>query len=280
MIIDGREIAHDILNILAGKVLELKVLGINPHLVVILFGNDPGSLSFIKQKQKAANKIGAKLTFVHEPLVSSQEVAEKIVKQYAQYKDVHGLIVQRPIPPPLNTEILTGFNLLQKDVDGFLPNSPYQPPVGLAIIKILGKIHSFLNLSEELNHWLKSKNILLIGRGATGGKPIGDTLHKYGITFTQIHSQTKNSEALFQNADIIISATGKSDLIPTELLKKGVVLIGIGVHNEVGKLIGDYDENTISSIASFYTPTPGGTGPVNVACLMDNFIRACQIQLT
>lgn len=287
MKIDGRALASEILTKLAGEVLELKKKGVNPHLVVILFGNDPNSLSYIKQKQKGAERIGAKLTFIHESTVPTQEAAEKIVQKYAQEDPtVQALIVQRPIPPPLDTEKLTILNPLEKDVDGFLPNSPYLPPVGLAVVKILEKTYS-INVGrvspykrlpdKQFILWINTKNVLLVGRGETGGKPIVATLTKYGIKYSQLHSQTPHKDDLYQNADIIISAIGKSGMIPLHLLKKSVTLVGVGLNEENGKLVGDYDDQEAESLVAFFTPTPGGTGPVNVACLMGNVVEATRL---
>ncbi len=276
MKLDGRELAQEIYVGLNLEVDELKKSGIEPHLVVILFGNNPNSLSYIKQKQKGAEKIGAKLTFIHKSTIPSQPVAEQLVKKYTNDPLVHALIVQRPIPPPLDTDKLIGLNSLVKDVDGFLPNSPYLPPVGLAVIKVLEKICILQEKGTDFVAWAKRKHVLLIGRGETGGKPIAKTLTEYGLRFDQIHSNTPNKESLFQNADIIISAIGKSGTIPIHLLKKEAVLVGVGLHEENGKLIGDYDDTEAEKLVDFYTPTPGGTGPVNVACLMENLVAAAK----
>lgn len=286
MKIDGRLLAQEIYDQLALEVAELNISGIIPHLVVILFGNDPNSLSYIKQKQKGAEKIGAKLTFIHESTVPTQEAAENIVQKYAQDPMVHALIIQRPIPLPLDTEKLTRLNPLAKDVDGFLPNSPYLPPVGLAVVKILektysikvGRVSPYRRLPDkQFILWTDTKNVLLVGRGETGGKPIAATLTKYGIKYTQVHSQTPYKDELYQNADIIISTIGKSGVIPQHFLKKGVILVGVGLHEENGKLVGDYDDLEAERLAAFFTPTPGGTGPVNVACLMDNVVAAAKL---
>lgn len=140
--------------------------------------------------------------------------------------------------------------------------------------------------NDDFKNWLSSKKIAVVGKGETGGKPIIEMLRKMNIEPSIIDSKTKNKELITKKADIIISAGGKPNVIKPEMIKKGlpagrqgVILIGVGLHRgKDGKLHGDYDEEKIKNIASFYTPTPGGVGPVNVAMLLENLIKATENQ--
>ena len=132
---------------------------------------------------------------------------------------------------------------------------------------------------DKVKSWLKSKNIITIGKGPTGGKPVIEHLKKFGLNPTIIDSKTSNPDQIIKNADIIVSCVGRENVIKPGSLKKGVILIGVGIfRGKDGKLHGDYNESEIENIASFYTPTPGGVGPVNVAMLMDNLLTAAEKQ--
>lgn len=195
----------------------------------------------------------------------------------------------------------------RKDIDAFRKDSSFPMPIVCAVLTILenvyekgvARLEGFPTARTEVvaericegalaggkvgtgprqttfNSWLKKKSIVIIGKGATGGRPIIKTFRKMGIEPNVIDSKTKNPEDIKKNADIIISAVGKLDVVKKEEIKKGVILLSIGLHKEKdGKLHGDYEEEEIKDIAGFYTPTPGGVGPVNVACLLENLIKA------
>ncbi len=257
MKIDGRAIANSILTGLSG---------INPTLAVILVGDDPASLSFIRQKRLAAEKIGATLTLDQLPTSATNTRLTSLIDTYNKDPNIHGIIIQRPIPQEsaIDQKILLTVSPI-KDVDGFVPNSLFHAPVADAVFAILEAIHITL----------PKKNIVIIGRGQTAGTPIARLFNEKSLRPIIIHSQTPNPDHLLKNADIVISCVGKHRIVRKEFLKPGVILIGVGMHREEdGKLHGDYEESEIETIASYYTPTPGGVGPVNVACLMKNLIKA------
>lgn len=292
MKIDGRKLAEQIRQSLKVQVEKLKNSGVTPHLAVVLIGNNPASLIYIGQKRIQAEKVGVTFSlhqFSQKTLY--KDVFTKI-KQLATDPTIHGLIVQRPIPPPFSNE-LTNLVPKEKDVDGFLPDSPFDPPVALAVVKMLKAIYSssesqtsrevsfkkFQASSNNKNtnnfhNWLRTKKIVIIGRGETAGKPIANLFSKYNIPFSVIHSQTTSRDALLKSADIVVSCVGKPNTVNASQLKKNVILIGIGLTSVNGKLVGDYDETDIESVASYYTPNPGGTGPVNVASLIENVVKA------
>lgn len=272
MKIDGKAIAEQILNKLTHELTDRKVKGRVPTLAVILVGDNPASLAYIKQKQKAAEGIGAKLVLSAESLEFSKNQLRKLILKYNNDHSVHGLIIQRPLPKELGNvvDILNSVKP-EKDVDGFLPNSPFSVPVSLAVQEILRTTH-VQNLQQ--------KRIVVVGRGETAGKPIADFFMNQKCKVIVIHSQTPNPKDVIRKADIIISCVGKERVVTKDMIKPRSILIGVGIwRDSAGKLHGDYEENEIKDIASYYTPTPGGVGPVNVACLMQNLVKACSVSL-
>ncbi|HCM37264.1 MAG: Bifunctional protein FolD [Candidatus Gottesmanbacteria bacterium GW2011_GWB1_43_11] len=288
MIIDGKLLAREILSSLKSEVDQLKRRHYLPHLAVVLVGNDPASLSYVRQKRIAAEAIGAKLSLHHFKRTPDYQKIAEFILHLSKDHGIHGIILQRPLPPSLSAQVLTRRVSLIKDIDGFLPKTPFTPPLGLAIFKILNHIYFQQILGREMPEddfsktllsWLKQQKIVLIGRGETGGKPIADTLTQHHLNLIILNSQSENQDEYLKSGDIIISAVGKHQIIGTKNTRPGAILIGVGIHSEKGKLRGDYDEKEIATVARFYTPIPGGVGPVNVACLMHNLVTATKLQI-
>ena len=277
MKIDGREIAGKIFEKLKKEVEELKKKNIIPHLVIILVGNDPASKAYVRQKELKATQIGAKATVINlESEIQNSELI-RLIEKLNNNNSIHGIIVQRPLPPHLDSGEIDSATDAKKDIDAFRNDSPFPMPIVCAILKILEEIHKRGTGPRQatFDNWLKIKSIVIIGKGQTGGGPIIETFKKMGIKSNVIDSKTKNSENLKKEADIIISAVGKLNVVKKEEIKKGVILLSIGLHKEKDeKLYGDYEEEEIKNIAGFYPPAPGGVGPVNVACLLENLIKA------
>ena len=288
MKIDGKEIAKKILADLKGKVLLLKKKGIIPHLAIILVGNDPPSIAYVNQKKIKGERIGAKTTIFNLASRIQNSELNELINKLNNDNNISGIIVQQPLPTHINLKEITQAITPAKDVDGFHANSKFQMPIAMAVLRILEEI--FLRgvltprmvarqrprlLRGELRKWLAPKNAVVIGKGETGGKPIIEMFRKINIEPIVIDSKTMNPELLTKNSDIIISAVGRSNVVKPNTIKKGVVLISIGLHKgSDGKLHGDYEESEIKDIASFYTPTPGGVGPVNVTMLLQNLVSS------
>lgn len=302
MKIDGKKIADEVLQELRIRVQNLQNQGITPHLVVILIGESPASVAYVKQKEKKGAEIGAIVTVLrYDTSVKTYELAKKI-KELNTDPYVHAILVQRPVPNHIDIEKLVLLTDPQKDIDGFHPEASFILPIPLAVMRILMEIFysssdqresrslerdykpvlnsaSLRSNNNEFQSWLKTKNLLIFGKGPTGGGPVIEYFTALKFPFKIIDSKTPNTEELMKKADIIIAAVGRENIIKPEMLKKGVILIGVGIsRGEDGKLHGDYDEEQIKEIASYYTPTPGGVGPVNVAMLMDNLITAAEKQ--
>ena len=292
MRIDGKHIALEIKSKLKVQVEDLKSKGIFPHLFVILIGDDPASVTYVGQKQKVADEIGVKLSVIRKQRTKNKEQIINIVKKLNYDPLVHGIIIQRPLPLDIDKEELDKLVVPEKDVDGFHPNSPFTPPVASAVLKIIEWVQTnshpelvsgSTKMLKRIQHdkltftnWLKKQKILVIGRGETAGKPIADTLKKMGIPFTLAHSKTTNINELCLTSNIIISCVGRPNVVRHNMISSKTVLIGVGLHSENGKLQTDYNQEEIAGIASYYTPVPGGVGPVNVACLFENLITACK----
>ncbi len=283
MKIDGKAIADKILQNLARQVTALKNKGVTPTLAVILVGDDPASLSYIKQKQKAADAIGAKVILDQQAASISSQVLKERIEKYNDDPSIHGIIIQRPLPKesPIDRDILNEISP-KKDVDGFIPSSPYDVPVAKAVLTILREVFALEKKNvkaQTFEDWLKSQCVAVIGRGETAGKPIADALGEHGCTLSVVHSQTAHPEQVIKTLNIVVSCVGKERVVTKDMIVPGTILISVGIWRGTdGKLHGDYKEEEIKDIASYYTPTPGGVGPVNVACLMQNLVKACTIQ--
>lgn len=280
MIIDGRTIANHILDQLANRVhLMDDTYNTRPHLAVIRVGEDPAITSYINQKDKMAKQIGATLSVYNFPESVATEQLRDSITFLQEKSDIHGLILQLPVPKHIDYEGLILDIHPDKDVDGFRPNSQFTIPVATAILKLLEipMMKDALKTGESYNEWLRSKKIVVMGKGKTGGQPIIDLLTQRGGDVTVIDSTTTQVKEKTLEADIIVTAVGKPEILTKDMIKKDVILIGVGMSmDENGKFVGDYNEDDIKDKASWYTPIPGGVGPVNVACLMENLVIATE----
>ncbi len=275
MIIDGREIAKQILERLKLRVEKIKEKGITPKLAVILMGDEKSSVTYVRQKELKAKEIGAKTQIFRFGQNVGEAKIKQLVKKLDADKSIHGVILQRPAPKSIDAEKLEELISPQKEVDGFGKHPIYPVPVAQAVFLLLKKTYESLSENAPFQQWVKLKNTVILGKGETAGQPIINHLIKLGVEPLIIDSKTQDKDSLLKKADIIISAVGKT-IINSANIKKGAILIGVGMHTENGKLCGDYDEENIKGIASFYTPTPGGVGPVNVAMLLQNLVDAAE----
>lgn len=280
MLLDGRTVANFILEDLADRVhILVGTEGFAPHMAVVRVGDNPETTSYILQKEKKAKEIGALVSVYNHPENITQEKLQATIDFLKNDPSVHGIILQLPIPKNLNEQALIASIPPEKDIDGFTPNSPFIVPIASAIMKLLEipMIKETIKTGDSFNDWLKSKQIVVMGKGTTGGLPIIVELRKRGAAPLIIDSQTKNPEDLTKKADIIITAVGKRGVLTKNMIKKDVILLNVGMtRGDDEKFYGDYSEEDVKDIAGWYTPTPGGVGPVNVACLMENLVVAAE----
>jgi len=275
MKIDGKFIAEEIKNKLKKQISLLRSRNILPQLVVILIGDDPASQIYVRRKKKIGEEIGVQVSVYnfHENMAKTELIT--LVNNLNKDNTVHGIIIQRPAPLDITKEELDLMITFEKDVDGFHPRSFFDPPIAKAIEKILEWVMGNTRHQShalDLFNWLNEKKILIIGRGETAGLPLDRYFHKLKIPHVVAHSQTKNIKELCLSSDIIISCVGRPHIVRQDMVTKKTILIGVGLHPENEKLTTDYDQEEIASKAGYYTPVPGGVGPVNVACLFDNLI--------
>lgn len=287
MKINGKTIAHTILSDLRKKTKKARL---KPSLAVFLVKPSPENILFVKAKEKAVRSIGGVFKLIRTDSVPDFEDFANTIKKIAHDPKVHALIIQQPLPASLSTESLYDYIGDDKEIEGHKKKPYFYPPIGLAVLTMLKHIYypgvkkkiedTIIDMKKDrlfFKRVLKRKKIVLVGRGETGGKPIAQMLTYMKINFLNIHSQTPNAHLFEQEADIIISAVGKKVIDPKSL-KNGVVLISVGIRKKDGVWKGDYDEKEIADIASFYTPTPGGIGPLDIAYLMHNLLEAAKMQ--
>jgi methylenetetrahydrofolate dehydrogenase (NADP+)/methenyltetrahydrofolate cyclohydrolase len=276
MKIDGNKIAARILEDLKEEITRLKSKNIIPTLAILLIGDDPASVTYVENKIKKAKEIGLTTkTFRFDNQVSLEEITEKI-NELNLNPEINGIIVQRPLPFEGDGSFSNLVNA-KKDVDGFRTDSNFGMPIAKAALEILKEIFIQTNSKMEFIDWLKSKAIVVIGKGETGGKPIIEMLKKTEIEPIIVDSKTKNPGNVIGKADILISTVGKHNVVNANDVKENSIVIGVGIHKgEDGKLYPDYNQQEIESKVSFYSPIPGGIGPVNVAMLLENVVKAAK----
>jgi len=270
MEIDGKKIAKKILGKLKSRVEEQRKKGKKFCLCIIQTTSDPQTSLYIREKEKAAKELGVE---VIKKTAKTEKELFRMIRNFNENKEINGIIVQRPLPKNFDREKIIYAVAAKKDIDGFRDDSLFKPPIWLAIREILKFVKRKRKEKIKFDKWLREKRLIVIGKGETGGYPIIKELNKLKINPIVIESRTRNRGEIIKNADIVISAVGKKT-IKKEWLKKGVILISVGLRREKGRVVGDYDEEEISDIASFYTPTPGGVGPLNVAFLFKNLVNA------
>ena len=285
MFIDGRKIADQLLSTLKK---ERKTIKKRVGLSVFLVGSAPEQLSFVKIKSAMAKALKIDFKLIHLTKTPNFIDFANLLKKEVLDPNVTGIIIQQPLPAQLSTDSIYDYIPLLKEIEGHKRKTEFIFPLGLAVMTLIKYIYygkrkqdvSFVNMKKDrvlFKNILKSKKIVIVGRGMTGGMPIGKTLGSLNINYISTNSTTVDPESYFKTADLIITATGKKVIEP-EMLKPGVVLINTGVRKENGKLKGDYEESEIKDIASHYTPTPGGSGPIDVVYLYKNLIDAAKMQ--
>lgn len=276
VLIDGKELARKIRMELKDEVVDLKNKGINPKLAVIMVGDDKASKVYVKNKSKACEEIGIDY---EEFLMDSDTTMEKLlslIEELNNRKDIHGILLQSPIPK--NLDINQAFNKIdyRKDVDGFHPINVGKLSIGEDCF-ISCTPFGVVKMLEAYNIDVQGKNVVIIGRSNIVGKPLIQCMLKKNGTVTVCHSKTQNIKEITKNADILIAALGKAKFVTADMVKDGAVIIDVGINrNEDGKLVGDVDFENVQEKASYITPVPGGVGPMTIAMLMTNVVKAAK----
>lgn len=277
-LINGKELAKKIRGELKLEVEELNKKGIKPKLAVIMVGDDKASGVYVRNKSKACNEIGIEFEeFLMDSSIKQEELIN-LINTLNEREDINGILLQSPIPPQLN--IREAFNNInyKKDVDGFNPINVGKLSIGEDSF-ISCTPYGVIKMLEEYNIPIEGKRAVIIGRSNIVGKPLIQCLLNKNATVTVCHSRTKNIEEITKEADILIAALGKPKFVKEDMVKENAVVIDVGINrNEEGKLVGDVDFENVSKKASYITPVPGGVGPMTIAMLMNNVVKAAKIQ--
>lgn len=275
-VIDGKAISAQIKEELKEKVADLKAQGKEISLAVIQVGKDPASSVYVNNKKKACEFIGIRsLAYELEETVSEQELVA-LIEQLNEKEEVHGILVQLPLPKHIDEDKIIKTIDPAKDVDGFHPQS-----VGALCIGQKGFVSctpaGIIQLLKRSGIEIAGKECVVIGRSNIVGKPMGILMLRENATVTIAHSKTRNLKEVCKRADILIVAVGKPKMITSEYVKEGAVVIDVGIHrNEGNKLCGDVDYEEVFPHCGAITPVPGGVGPMTIAMLMNNCVESVQ----
>lgn len=278
IVIDGKELAKKIRANLKIECEELKRKNINSKLAVIMVGDDPASKVYVRNKSRACEEVGIEY---EEYLLDSKITQNKLIdliKKLNQDKTINGILLQSPVPSSLN--INEAFRTIspEKDVDGFNPVN-----VGKLVLNqdtfVSCTPYGIMKMFEEYNIDLTGKNVVILGRSNIVGKPLIHCCLNKNATVTTCHSKTQDIEKKAKEADILISAIGKAHFIKADMVKDNAVVIDVGINRlDNGKITGDVDFENVKEKASYITPVPGGVGPMTIAMLMNNVIKATKRQ--
>tara|TARA_B110000196_G_C21111584_1_gene648098 strand:- start:572 stop:1417 length:846 start_codon:yes stop_codon:yes gene_type:complete len=273
MIIDGKKVAADLRADLKKKVAELKSnYNAVPGLTVVLVGEDSPSKIYVKNKEKFAKEVGMNSEVIRYPENVEEKVLLNKIKELNNNNKVSGILVQLPLPKHIDKRKVVETILPSKDVDGFHPmnvgnlSSGYDsniPCTPLGCYLLLKKVEKNLN----------GKHAVVIGRSNLNGKPMTQLLLKENCTVTITHSKTRDLKAECSRADIVIAAVGRPKLVKGDWIKKGAIVIDVGINKTDSGLVGDVDFDKVSKVAKAITPVPGGVGPMTIACLLNNTVE-------
>lgn len=281
-LIDGKAVAQQIRDGLKTEVARLQQeKGITPGLAAVLVGENPASKVYVNMKAKACEEAGIYSEKIHLPADTPQERLIELVRSLNQNKKIHGILIQLPLPPPLDEHTVLQEVDPHKDVDGFHPVNlgkllsakfwnelpPFVPCTPAGCIKLI----------ESTGTEIEGKNAVVVGRSVIVGKPAAMLLLAKQATVTVAHSRTKNLKDVCRQADILVVAAGKARLVTAGMIKPGAVVIDVGVNRmSDGKLVGDVDFEAAKEVAGFITPVPGGVGPMTIAMLLSNTVASAK----
>ena len=277
-IIDGKEISQSLLNNVTDSVNSLKKRGINPCLSVILVGDDPASQVYVRNKEKACEKVGIISKSFRLPATISQEELENIINDLNNDKNVNGILLQLPLPKHLNEEKALLKIEAAKDVDGFHVINTGKLLRGLdCIMPCTPK--GCIEMLDYIGYDCDGKNAVVLGRSNLVGKPLAIMLLQKNATVTVCHSHTQDLKEITKRADILVAAIGKPKFVTEDMVKEGAVVIDVGINRVDGKLCGDVDFDKCYEKVSYITPVPGGVGKMTIAMLMQNTLKGTKIQI-
>lgn len=276
-IIDGKAISEKIRSEVKAATETLKnEKGVTPGLAVVLVGDNPASKVYVGSKEKACIEMGFYSEKHVLPVTASQDELLKLIDKLNKDKNIHGILVQLPLPKQINEDLVLEAISPGKDVDGFHPYNVGRLAVGKPLFQPCTP-YGMMKMLEYSNISVEGKHAVIIGRSNIVGKPIALMLLQKSATVTICHSKTKDLKAEVKRADIVVAAIGKPEFVTGDMLKEGAVVLDVGINRlESGKLVGDVDFASAEKVASAITPVPGGVGPMTIAMLMYNTLESAK----
>ncbi len=276
-IIDGKTIAANLRADIAREVETLKSKGVRPGLAVILVGDDPASHVYVGGKIKACNEVGIESIEHRLPEDTTADDIAALITSLNADKNVHGILLQLPLPSHLNSDPLVQMIAPEKDVDGLTYVNAGKlvagDDTGMVPCTPQGSLHLIHTVKKDLS----GLNAVVIGRSLLFGKPMAQLLLAQNCTVTTAHSKTKDLPSVCRQADILVAAVGRAKMVKGDWIKPGAIVIDVGINRlDTGKLSGDVDFDEASKVAGHITPVPGGVGPMTIACLLQNTLKAAQ----
>lgn len=278
-IINGKEIGQEIRKSVQERVEKLKTQGLTPGLAVILVGENPASKTYVANKQKSCEAIGMYSELIKLPEDIAEEALLEQIRSLNTRDDIHGILVQLPLPKHINEDEVIATIADEKDVDGFSPVSvgkmmlgqdTFLPCTPFGVMKLL----------EYAGIDIAGKHAVVVGRSHIVGKPMGQLLLQKDATVTYAHSKTVDLPSITKQADILVAAVGRANFITAEHVKPGAVVIDVGINrDENNKLVGDVHFAAVDGIASHITPVPGGVGPMTITMLLYNTVQSAEKKL-
>ena len=275
-IIDGKNISDEIRVELRGEVEQLKKQGVTPGLVVILVGEDPASQVYVNNKAKACEQLGYYSEVVRLTAETSQQALLEHIDKYNRNGNIHGILVQLPLPKHIEEKAIIDAISVEKDVDGFHPVSVGNLMIGDdALLPCTPS--GVIELLKRTGNSPAGKHAVVIGRSNIVGKPVSMLLLRENATVTMCHSRTPNLPEMARQADILVVAVGVAKLVKKEWVKPGAVVIDVGMNRlPDGKLCGDVDFDDVLDTAGWVTPVPRGVGPMTITMLMANTLKSAK----
>ncbi|QPQ30245.1 bifunctional methylenetetrahydrofolate dehydrogenase/methenyltetrahydrofolate cyclohydrolase FolD [Lysinibacillus sp. JNUCC 51] len=278
-IINGKEIGQEIRNSVAERVTRLKEQGLTPGLAVVLVGDNQASATYVRNKQKSCEAIGMFSELIKLPEETTQDALLAQIELLNNREDIHGILVQLPLPKHIDEDTVIATIAVEKDVDGFSPVSVGKMMLGQETFLPCTPF-GVMKLLEYSGIEIAGKHAVIVGRSHIVGKPMGQLLLQKDATVTYTHSKTPNLPSFTKQADILIAAVGRANFITKEHVKEGAVVIDVGINrDENNKLCGDVNFSEVDGIASHITPVPGGVGPMTITMLLFNTVQAAENKL-
>ena len=275
VILDGREYADIALDAVAEKVAALKKRGITPGLAVILVGDDPASQTYVRSKGKACDRVGIYSRTLIMAADTTQAQLEKQITQLNRDEKIDGILLKLPLPPHLDEQHALSAIKPEKDVDGF-----HALNAGRLMLSLEGvqpcTPKGIMFMLRQAGVPIEGAHAVVVGRSNIVGKPTALLLLRENATVTICHSKTPDLKAETLQADILVAAVGKPQLITEDMVKPGAAVIDVGINRVNGRLVGDVDFENVSKVAGYISPVPGGVGRMTVAMLMDNVVSLAE----